>query len=47
MSGNGSFDLVAYNRYMAGDLEDYDYPEEAVRAIRDHIPAVKENDLLH
>jgi tryptophan synthase beta chain len=47
MSRNGSFDLVAYNRFMAGDLEDYDYPEEAVRAIRDHIPAVKENDLLH
>jgi len=43
MSGNGSFDLVAYNRYLVGDLEDYDYPDAAVRAIRDHIPAVKEN----
>lgn len=43
MSGNGSFDLIAYNRYLAGDLEDFDYPEEAIRTIRDHIPAINEN----
>lgn len=43
MSGNGYFDITAYNRYLAGDLEDYDYPQEAIDTIHQHIPAVKEN----
>jgi predicted alternative tryptophan synthase beta-subunit len=41
MSGNGSFDLVAYNRYLSGELEDYDYPSDAIAAIREHIPSIK------
>ncbi len=41
MSGNGSFDLVAYNRYLSGELEDYDYPSDAIAAIRQHIPSIK------
>ncbi len=46
MSGNGSFDIISYNRYLAGELEDYDYPQDAINSIREHIPAVKENSLL-
>jgi tryptophan synthase beta chain len=30
-SGHGHFDLTAYEAYMAGKLEDYDYPEEKVK----------------
>ncbi len=41
MSGNGSFDLVAYNRYLSGELEDFDYPSDAIAAIREHIPSIK------
>jgi len=40
MSGNGSFDLIAYNRYLSGELEDYDYPQGAIDTIQDHIPTV-------
>ncbi len=46
MSGNGYFDLPSYNRYIAGELEDYDYPQEAIESIRQHIPAIRENSLL-
>ncbi|MBI3944812.1 MAG: TrpB-like pyridoxal phosphate-dependent enzyme [Armatimonadetes bacterium] len=30
-SGHGHFDLSAYDGYLAGKLEDYEYPEERVR----------------
>ena len=30
LSGHGHFDLGAYDRYLAGELQDYDYPAEAV-----------------
>jgi predicted alternative tryptophan synthase beta-subunit len=46
LSGHGHFDLTAYNRYLSGGLEDYDYPTEAIDHIRQHIPAIKENALL-
>lgn len=32
LSGHGHFDLAAYEDFMDGKLEDYEYPEEAVRA---------------
>jgi tryptophan synthase beta chain len=33
LSGHGHFDLTAYERYLAGDLEDYEYtPDEAALA---------------
>jgi len=36
LSGHGHFDLGAYERYHAGTLEDYEYPEAKVReALRD------------
>ncbi len=31
MSGHGYFDLTSYQRYLAGDLEDYEYPAEEVK----------------
>jgi len=40
MSGNGSFDLIAYNRYLSGELEDYDYPQAAIDTIQNHIPTL-------
>ena len=46
MSGNGYFDLTAYNRYLAGELQDYDYPQDAIDSIRQHLPVVKENVVL-
>ncbi|HXF81903.1 MAG TPA: TrpB-like pyridoxal phosphate-dependent enzyme [bacterium] len=36
LSGHGHFDLGAYEAYLAGQLEDYAYPEEQVtRAVRE------------
>ena len=43
MSGHGHFDLTSYNRYLSGQLEDFALPDEAVRNIRQHIPAIPEN----
>ena len=30
-SGHGHFDLAAYDSYLAGELEDYEYPEEKIK----------------
>ncbi len=30
-SGHGHFDLVAYDAYLEGKLEDYDYPEDKIK----------------
>jgi len=40
LSGHGHFDLSAYQSYLANDLEDYEYPEEAIRAALDKLPEV-------
>jgi len=39
-SGHGLLDLGAYQQYLAGQLEDYDYPEEKVREALEHLPKV-------
>jgi tryptophan synthase beta chain len=41
-SGHGHFDLAAYDAYLAGKLEDYDYPAEKVREALAHLPKVPE-----
>ncbi|MDD5369217.1 MAG: TrpB-like pyridoxal phosphate-dependent enzyme [Anaerolineaceae bacterium] len=41
LSGHGHFDLAAYQAYNAGQLEDFDYPEENARQITEHLPQVK------
>ena len=40
LSGHGHFDMSSFDRYFAGELEDFDYPEEAIRKSLDHLPKV-------
>ena len=40
LSGHGHFDLGAYESYLSGKLEDYDYPEEAVKEAMTKLPDV-------
>lgn len=40
LSGHGHFDLAAYDSYLAGELEDYDYPEELVAEAMKAIPSI-------
>lgn len=40
LSGHGHFDLGAYESYLNGQLEDYEYPEEAVKAAMAKLPEV-------
>jgi tryptophan synthase beta chain len=40
LSGHGHFDMVAYDKYFAGDLEDYAYSEEKVKEALKHLPQV-------
>jgi len=39
-SGHGHFDLAAYDAYLAGKLEDYEYPEEKVKEALASLPEV-------
>ncbi len=36
------FDLAAYERYLEGRLEDYEYPEEKIKEALKEVPEVKE-----
>ncbi|MCW8889642.1 MAG: pyridoxal-phosphate dependent enzyme, partial [Sedimenticola sp.] len=38
LSGHGHFDMTSYDRFFAGELEDYDYPEEAIKESLAHLP---------
>ncbi len=40
LSGHGHFDMGAYDRYFARELEDYAYPEEKVKEALTHLPQV-------
>lgn len=40
LSGHGHFDLGAYDAYFAGQLEDHEYPAEAIRAAMKALPRV-------
>ena len=40
LSGHGHFDMGAYDQYFAGELEDYAYPEAAVRRAMQAVPVV-------
>jgi tryptophan synthase beta chain len=40
LCGHGHFDLSAYERHLAGTLEDYEYPAEAVAAALAGLPVV-------
>ncbi len=38
LCGHGHFDMAAYDRYLAGDLRDYAYPEEKVTEALTRLP---------
>ena len=40
LAGHGHFDMAFYDQYFAGMLEDYAYPEEAIRQALHHLPKV-------
>ncbi len=40
LSGHGQVDMTAYDAYFSGQLEDYEYPEEAIRESLTHLPKV-------
>jgi tryptophan synthase beta chain len=40
LSGHGHFDMSAYDRYFAGELQDYAYPTEAIRESLAHLPKI-------
>jgi tryptophan synthase beta chain len=39
LSGHGYFDMSSYQRYLAGELEDYEYPAEEVRLALESVEA--------
>ncbi len=40
LSGNGNFDMASYEAYLNGKLEDFEYPEEAVKESMSKLPQV-------
>jgi len=40
LSGHGHFDMVAYEKYLSSNLEDYEYPAEAVAEAMKDLPQV-------
>jgi len=40
MCGHGHFDMVAWQKYLAGELEDPEYPQHLVDAARKEIPGL-------
>jgi tryptophan synthase beta chain len=40
LCGHGHFDLSAYEKYLAGTLEDYEYPDAAVAKAQESLPRV-------
>jgi tryptophan synthase beta chain len=40
LSGHGDYDMSAYQAYLSGKLEDYEYPEAAIKAALTHLPKV-------
>jgi tryptophan synthase beta chain len=41
LSGHGHFDMAAYDAYFAGQLENYEYPREAVERALQDLPRVQ------
>ncbi|WP_022850560.1 TrpB-like pyridoxal phosphate-dependent enzyme [Limisalsivibrio acetivorans] len=41
LSGHGHFDMTSYESYMEGKLEDYEYPEAAIKDSLERLPEVK------
>jgi predicted alternative tryptophan synthase beta-subunit len=43
LCGHGHFDLGAYEKYLNGTLEDFEYPAEAVAAALEGLPKIPAN----
>ena len=41
LSGHGHFDMAAYDAYLAGSLEDYEYPEDKIAESLRNLPKVE------
>ncbi|MBE2223833.1 MAG: TrpB-like pyridoxal phosphate-dependent enzyme [Anaerolineae bacterium] len=41
LSGHGHFDMASYAAYFAGELQDYEYPQEAIAQAMTELPDVK------
>ncbi len=46
LSGHGHFDMLSYDAYFEGGLEDYEYPVEEVHAAQERMPQVDEESLF-
>ncbi|MBN1680710.1 MAG: TrpB-like pyridoxal phosphate-dependent enzyme [Anaerolineae bacterium] len=42
LSGHGHFDMLSYDKYFEGALQDYDYPIEAVQDAQTRLPTIDE-----
>jgi len=40
LSGHGHFDMASYDKFFSKELEDYEYPEEAIQEALNHLPKV-------
>lgn len=40
LTGHGHFDMTAFDRYLSGELENFEYPAEAIAASLAHLPKV-------
>jgi pyridoxal-phosphate dependent TrpB-like enzyme len=40
LSGHGHFDMSSYESYLGGKLEDFAYPDEAIKASIAHLPKI-------
>jgi tryptophan synthase beta chain len=40
LCGHGHFDMLAYDNYFAGNLQDYELPDDAVAAAQERLPQV-------
>ncbi|OQA34532.1 MAG: Tryptophan synthase beta chain [Betaproteobacteria bacterium ADurb.Bin341] len=40
LTGHGHFDMASFDKYFAGQLEDYEYPAEAIAESLQHLPKV-------
>ena len=40
LSGHGHVDMAAYDAYFKGELQDYEYPEAAIKESLSHLPKV-------
>ena len=40
LSGHGHFDMMAYEQYLHGKLQDYEYPQAQIEEAMTHLPQV-------